>query len=54
MKQIAITVEGYTYVVDREALLAWLASNAKTFAEPARTFNEYQKPDEQGRTVLNG
>ena len=53
MSQIAVNVEGRTYIVDREALLAWLSANAKTFAEQP-SINEYRKADEQGRTVLNG
>jgi len=54
MSEIVITVQGQSYVVDSQRLLAWLAQNAKVFASANKQFNEVTKLDDQGRTILNG
>ena len=54
MNEIVINVEGQMFVVDKQALLSWLSSNAKTFANQPKTFNEFSTVDEQGRTLLKG
>jgi hypothetical protein len=50
---ISITVEGVTYIIDRQKLLTFLNSNGKTYTN-TNQFNEYTKIDENGRTILNG
>lgn len=51
--EISITVEGVTYIVDRQKLLTFLSSNGKTYTS-TNQFNEYTKIDDKGRTILNG
>ena len=54
MSDIIVAVDGQNYVVDRNAIKAWLASNAKVFASQGTTFNEYKTIDDEGRTILHG
>lgn len=54
MNEIVITVEGQSYVVDRQSLMSWLAQNGKVFTGQTNNINEITKVDEQGRTILNG
>ena len=54
MNEIIITVEGQSYVVNRQALLAWLSQNGKVFTGQASNINEITKVDDQGRSILNG
>jgi len=54
MNEIVINVDGQSFSVNKQALLAFLQQNAKTFTGSNVNVNEITKVDDKGRSVLNG
>ena len=54
MNEIVINVQGQSYSVNVQALLAFLNQHGKLFTGQNNNLNEITKTDDRGRTVLNG